>query len=297
MAGEIEKIRTVLSVADFGGFARAGRHLGLSATIVTRHVAELEADLGVQLFTRTTRKVALTDAGQVYVDKTRSIMEDLSEARATVQARQSGLQGPLKISVPLSFGQRFLPSIITRFRGLHPGVDLNLQLTDNMVDLASGAYDMALRISEMPTDQSTIWRRICLIPRLLLASPEYLAEAGVPSKPADLAQLLCLHYGDSAQSPVWRLSDGVETVQIRLNSCVTCNNGDLLGALAEQGQGIAVLPQFIVQPALDSGRLVTVLDGWYPPQIWLAAAFPPYDRLPARVAAFTEFIETEMTGP
>ncbi|MGZ2259562.1 LysR substrate-binding domain-containing protein [Roseobacter sp. A03A-229] len=297
MSGQIEYIRTFLAVMTEGGFSAAGRTLGLSPTIVTRHVAELEAELGVQLFTRTTRKVDLTDAGRLYADRVKPILHDLDAANEEVRHRQMGLSGPLRISAPMSFGTRLLPDIVTQFRVLHPAVHLQIQLTDRFVGIAEEGYDLALRISEPPQDLSTIWRKICPIDRVLVASPTYLDVRGRPTNPAQLQDHDCMHYTHAPATPLWRfLNDGDET-RIRLTPCFTCNNGDLLARLAQQGEGIALLPRFIVEEALHDNRLESLLTHWHAPDIWLTTTVPPYEQLPAKVAAFISFVEAYMSDP
>jgi len=262
MAGQIEHIATFLAVAQQGGFSVAGRALGLSPSIVTRHIADLEDHLGVQLFIRSTRKVALT--------------------------------GPLAVSAPLSFGMRVLPDIMGQFRILHPNVEINLQLTDRMVDIADEGYDMALRISGPPRDQTTIWSKISQIKRVIAASPNYLAKHGTPRTPQDLSAHACLHYAERLGPVVWPLNKGGQTHQIAIKPWLTCNNGDTLNALAEQGEGIVIMPLFIAQQGLEDGRLTQVLSDWSTPPIWLTATYPNYERLPTKVAAFSNFVQAAM---
>lgn len=294
MSGQLEHIRTFLAVAARGGFSNAARDLGLSPTIVTRHIAELEADLGVQLFTRTTRRVDLTDAGRSYQDKVAEVVRALDDANENVRARQVGLTGPLRVSAPMSFGTRFLPDIIAQFRILHPGVHLQLDLTDRFVDIASESFDLALRISEPPQDQMTLWKKICAIERIIVASPRYLSVRGVPERPESLRQHDCLFYGHGPRAPVWDFRKSGKDTRVRISPCFSSNSGDLLGQLAERGEGIAVLPRFIVRQAVESGALVQVLADWMPPDIWLAAATAPFETLPAKVETFAAFVEAQM---
>ena len=206
MSGQIEYIRSFLAVARNGGFSLAARALGLSPTIVTRHIGELEAQLGVQLFTRTTRKVDLTDAGRLYRRRVAPVVQELDAANADVRHRQIGLSGPLNVSVPMSFGLRFLPDIVAQFRTLHPGVTLRVALSDHFVDIAGEGFDLALRISRPPADLTTIWRKICQIPRVLVAAPAYVAVRGVPDDPAQLRDHTCLDYAHDDTVQPWVLS-------------------------------------------------------------------------------------------
>jgi len=293
MTGQIERIRVFIEVAERKGFAAAARHLGLSRSIATRYVADLETDLGVQLLVRTTRTVTPTLAGQIYLERARAISLDLDRANDLVREQQLSLSGMLRISAPLSFGQRFLPQAIAQFRILHADIDLKLDLTDRMVDIVSEDYDMALRISGPPTDKSTIWRKICQVPRVLVASPYYLSERGRPAVPADLSEHDCLGYSHFAGGRIWTFTQprsGAEDA-VAVRQPIECNDGDVIADLARQGAGIGLLPLFIVADHIEAGSLVPVLADWQTPDIWLTAYFPPYSTLPAKVRVFTEFIE------
>lgn len=291
MPGQIERIRIFLEVADQNGFAAGARVLGLSPTIVTRQVAELEVQLGVQLFVRTTRKISLTHAGSTYYQRVRPIVDDLNFAAEEVRQQQGTLSGPLTVSAPLSLGMQLLPDVIAQFRILYPEVKLNLQLSDRFIDILTEGFDMALRISGPPKDKSTIWRKICRVPRIMVAAPDYLSRHLAPKHPDELHRHNCLNYGEQTNNDTWWLSLAQKTISARLQSCLTCNNGNVLAQLAIRGEGIALLPTFIVADALEIGQLTQVLADWLPPEIWLTAYYPPYDRLPAKVAAFSDFIE------
>lgn len=293
MTGQIERIRVFIEVAERKGFAAAARHLGISRSIATRYVADLEADLGVQLLVRTTRTVTPTLAGQIYLERARTISLELDRANDLVREQQLSLSGMLRVSAPLSFGQRFLPQAVAQFRILNADMDLKLDLTDRMVDIVSEDYDMALRISGPPTDKSTIWRKICRVPRVLVASPFYLSERGRPGVPADLSGHDCLGYSHFAGGRTWTFthpqSGGTSTVAV--HQSIECNDGDVIADLAQEGAGIGLLPLFIVAERVEAGILVPVLSDWQTPEIWLTAYFPPYSALPAKVRVFTEFIE------
>jgi DNA-binding transcriptional LysR family regulator len=293
MAGHFERIRVFLEVAERQSFAAAARALGFTRSQTTRYVSELEAEMGVRLLTRTTRQVSLTAAGRLYLDRAKSIVAELARTEELVRQQQQTLKGEIRVSVPLSFGLRFLPDAILQFRTLYPEVRLKLNLTDRFVDVMSEDYDMALRISGPPSDKTSVWRKIQSAPRVLVASPAYLRRKGPLDSPDDLAEHDCLAYAHTADRVSWVLrnveSEDVRTVHI--DSCLTCDDGDLIGELAARGEGVALLPRFIVAKSLESGALVEVLTSWKAPEIWLSAFYPPYDHLPAKVQTFTSFIE------
>jgi DNA-binding transcriptional LysR family regulator len=292
MLGKVEKIQVFLAVATLGAFGAAARQLNMSPPVVTRLVAELETELGVQLLVRTTRKVALTQAGRQFLGKSKEALDLLQQAEAFVRAEQNSLVGDLRVNAPMSFGLHFMASVAGQFRSLHPKVKLKLSLTDSFIDILTADVDMALRISEPPKDKSTIWRKICPVPRVAVASPGYLAERGTPREPRDLLNHNCLGYGNLAGGQNWAFTSHKGVKQVIAPTCsIECDNGDVLADLAVMGEGIAILPEFIVQRHLAQKRLQVVLKPWTLPAIWLTAFYPPYVRLPAKVAAFTALIE------
>jgi DNA-binding transcriptional LysR family regulator len=295
--GKIEKIHIFLRVAELGSFAAAARRLNLSPSVVTRVVAELEQDLGVQLFVRTTRKVALTGAGQNFVEKAGRAAQHLQEAEDFVRAKQNSLSGELRVNAPLSFGLRFLARSVSQFQKRYSDVTLKLSLGDSFIDILSSDFDMALRISGPPTDKSTIWRKIKEVPRVLVASPPYLKRMGTPFEPKQLISHRCLAYSNLASGVEWRFRSAKDEKQnINPKFSFECDNGDVLAELAMLNEGITLLPRFIVERHVADGKLEVILPEWKAPTIWLTAYYPPYDILPAKVKAFTSFIEDSVEG-
>ncbi|MBW4708962.1 LysR family transcriptional regulator [Roseobacter sp. YSTF-M11] len=293
MAGHLERIKTFIAVANAQSFSAAARLQNNSSSAVTRHIAELEETLGVQLFVRTTRKVSLTQAGVQYFEKVHPLVSGIAAADDTARAYQEALSGRLQISCPLSFGTRFLVEPLTEFASLHPGIDLKINLTDSFVDIIRDDYDMALRISAAPADKSTIWRKIRPVPRCLVAAPGYLETAAGLAAPSDLQNHRCLGYSNQSEGGVWQLAGTSENTMrpVRLPSGFACNNGDLIAQMAIAGQGIALLPRFIVQDAIEKNLLTEVLTDWQAPEIWLTAFYPPYQKLPLAIDQFTEVFE------
>lgn len=283
------------AIAQQKSFAAAARDMSVSPPVATRMLADLEAELGVQLLVRTTRQVSLTSAGTRFLDAIIPALAQLHEAEAMARQNQANLVGDLKVNAPLSFGQRFLATAVNRFRVLHSGVRLNLTLTDEMIDIVAADADMALRISEPPRDKSTIRRKICKVPRILAGAPSYLVQHGTPQTAADLKDHSLLGYSTSREAQVWRLTSGDADVTVS-SFCFECNNGEVLAELATLGEGIVMLPEFILKAEIAKGSLVKILPDWKPPQLWLTATYPPYSVLPAKVSAFTSFIE-DAIGP
>ncbi len=293
--GELESIRVFLAVSEQQSFAGAARQLGLTPASVTRTVAALEDRLGLQLLVRTTRQVSLTSAGAVYAARVTPLVEGLSRAVDETREAQGMTAGRIRISAPMSLGVKVLPDVLSQFATLHPQTGVSVILSDGFVDIVEGDYDLAIRISGPPADKSTIWRKICRVPRVLVAAPGYLASRDMPETPDELSALACLGYGANASGEVWHLSKGAGSRSFRTGGTFSANNGDFLARLAVNGEGVALLPRFIVADDLAAGRLVELLPDWSAPDIWLTLFYPPYDRLPLRVATFSDFFETHVT--
>jgi DNA-binding transcriptional LysR family regulator len=293
--GELEAVRVFLAVAEKRGFAAAAAALGMTPSAATRAVAALEARLGVQLFIRTTRTVALTAAGSLYADRVRPLTAGLEQAAQETRETQGLVAGTLRVAAPLSLGLKVLPPVLSQFGLVHPSVRVALSLTDAFVDILDGSADLAIRVSGMPTDKSTIWRKLCPVPRLLVAAPSYLLARGTPQSPDDLSEHDLLAYGGEAAGESWELRYEARRSVVRAAGRFRADSGDLLAALAINGEGIALLPRFIVSDALASGGLVPVLETWQPEELWLTLYYPPYERLPLRVATFSDFFEVHVT--
>jgi len=289
--GELESIRTFLAVAEQRSFTGAARELGMTPASVTRTISALEARLGVQLLLRTTRTVSLTSAGAVYAARVAPLAAALAEAAEETRGLHGVTSGLLRISAPLSLGLKVLPSVLSQFAAIHPHTHVALTLTDSFVDIVAEDYDLAIRISGPPADKSTVWRKICRVPRVLVAAPAYLTARTTPQTPDDLAAFACLSYGAEARGERWELTKGQTHRSHAAKGGFSANNGDLLAQLAVNGEGIALLPRFIVEEALRSGTLVQILADWNAPDIWLTLYYPPYETLPRRVATFSDFFE------
>ncbi|WP_420962914.1 LysR substrate-binding domain-containing protein [Brucella sp. IR073] len=292
---DLNDIRVFLAVARQGSFVAAARQLSMTAPSVTRAVSSLEQRLGVQLLLRTTRQVSLTSAGAVYAARVGPLLEAFDTAAEEVRAEEGEAAGLIRLNAPLSLGQRILPDIISGFRAEHPGIAVSATLTDRFIDIVNDSFDLAIRISEPPRDKSTIWRKICRVRRILVASPGYLAVNGTPDMPDDLDDAACIAYDEEALAEGWELTHAGRTRRVRAGKVLAANNGDLIARLAENGEGVALLPFFIVEEALGAGHLVQILPDWQPPELWLTLYYPPYDKLPMRVGKFSDFFETYVT--
>ena len=288
-------LQIFLAVAEHRSFVSAARHLAMTPPAVTRAVSALEDQLGVQLLLRTTRQVSLTSAGAAYAARIAPLIRGLAEAAAELQERHGQAAGLIRINAPMSMGERVLPDVISQFRTLFPQVSLALTLTDRHIDIVSENVDLAIRISTQPKDKLTIWRKITEVRRCFVAAPQYLSRVGTPESVDDLSGHCLLSYDAEAGPETWDLTNGPKRRRVVAGDVLSSNNGDLIAKLAVNGEGIAMLPQFIVDEPLKSGALVQVLHDWHPPQLWLTLYYPPYDKLPMRLVTFSDFFERYVT--
>jgi DNA-binding transcriptional LysR family regulator len=285
----LKALRTFLLAAEKRNFAQVARELDTTPASVTRTIAALENELGVQLFVRTTRQVALTTDGAVYAARIAPAVKALDEARREMQDAHKSDEGRLRINSPMSFGQRVLPQLLSGFRDLYPRIEVEISLTDQFLDMVEADFDLAIRISAPPSDKFTIWRKICEIRRLLVAAPGS-PWAGV-RHPNELPADACLGYSSESRRETWQLANGGVSLTISAGRAISANNGEVLANVAADGAGVALLPTFIVAEHLRTGRLVPILPDLCPPQLWLTLYYPPYQKLPPRIATFSAFFE------
>ncbi|MBB3570922.1 LysR family transcriptional regulator [Rhizobium sp. BK491] len=291
---DYKALKTFLLAAEKRNFAQVARELDLTPAAVTRAIAALEDDLGVQLFVRTTRQVSLTTDGAVFAAQIKPAVEALENARKDVRNAHKADQGCLRISAPTWFGKAVLPPILSGFRRLNPKISFEISLSDGLVNIVDDDYDLAIRISSQPSDKFTIWRKIRVVPRILVAAPA--SRYAEMRHPSELTSDDCLAYSDESRGENWVLSDGVSSMTISAGRAFSANNGEILADMAADGAGVAMLPGFHVSEHLRTGRLVHVLRGWAPADLWLTLYYPPYQALPPRIASFSKFFEEQVAA-
>jgi len=288
---ELKPIRVFLEVAALRSFSAAARSLRMTPATVTRTIARLEEDLGHQLLLRTTRQVSLTSAGAVVAARYRTVIEEFDKVTRALEHASQPHRGRLSVNAPMSFGMRLMPGLVDNFRLAYPNIALSVTLEDQLIDVVDEGSDLAIRISSPPTDKSTIWRKICEVPRMAVAAPRLFERCSRPQTPEDLDRNHCLSYSSRETPETWRFSKGPLKRTVTSGSSIISNNGDFLYELALAGAGIAVLPEFIVQDGLRDGQIERVLPDWETAPLWLSLYYPPYDALPPLVATFTDFFE------
>ena len=284
-------MRVFVRAASAGSLSAAGRHLGMSPAMATKHVNALEARLGVKLFHRTTRRLSLTEAGSNYLDACQRILPEIDEAEAAASSQRNKASGLLRMNVPLSFGTRFIAPLLPAFCQLHPEVRVELGLSDAQLDLISGNWDLAIRIGRL-ADSPLQTRQLGDSCMLVCAAPDYLDRRGVPRTVGDLAQHNCLSYTLSAMQDGRHWAFGVRgEIRVPVHGNLLANNGDALLAAAVAGQGIIYQPHFIVGDALKQGQLVALEMDKPPIKLGgIHVLYPPDRRPPAKVRVMIDYL-------
>ncbi|MBL8689181.1 MAG: LysR family transcriptional regulator [Rhodospirillaceae bacterium] len=293
--GRLEDMEIFVRVVDAGSFTGAADRLGLAKSLVSRRLARLEERLGARLIARTTRKLALTEAGRAFYERARRLLEETADAEATAMATAADLKGRLRIAAPMSFGQLHLAPAVGRFLADHPEVEIDVDLNDRFVDLVGEGYALAIRIGRLK-DSSLVARKLASSRMVLCASPAYIARRGRPKTPADLAQHDCLLYTNRAAGDVWRFRSGGRTTAPPIRARIAANNGDFLARAAIDGLGIALLPSFIVFEALAKGELEELPCGEPLDDSAIHAVLPAGRQPPLLVRRFVDFLVSEF-GP
>lgn len=290
---KLKSMSMFVRVAELGSFSAAARQLGIARSIVTRHIAQLESELGIKLITRSTRRLTLTSAGSAYLEKCREILDLIESAETELAQEHQALRGVVRISLPLSYGIKRLAPLLLDFAEQHPAVHLEMNYTDSQVDLIEEGVDLAIRVTRRLAD-SDIVRRIGTVRVLVAASPAYLARHGEPRHPAELIDHDCLSYTGSGNFDVWQfLVDGVPTgfsVRAHLHS----NNGDVLNQAAVKDMGITYQPDFIVAESIETGRVKPILSAYPPPELGVYVMLPSNRQIPYRVRVLIDFLANRL---
>lgn len=287
---QLEAMAAFVAVAGRLGFAAAARDLGISPAALTRRVGALEAHLGVRLLQRTTRRVALTEAGARYLEQANAILTRIKEADAAVAALADAPRGRLRIALPTAFGQRYVVPLIPEFMALHPEVAVELVFGNTYVDLIEKGIDVAVRVGVLDTQPDLTVRTLAPHPALLVAAPDYLARRGTPLEPEDLSahDALVFGYAQVALRDRWTLTRNGAARTVPLQPRLTSENPEALRIAVVAGCGVAAMAMSIVGPDLRAGRVVPILTDWALPETSVFVAFPSSRQLAPKVRAFLD---------
>jgi DNA-binding transcriptional LysR family regulator len=287
---DFEGLAIFAKVVELRSFAAAAVELALSKATVSKAVSRLEERLGARLFNRTSRRLALTDAGQKLAERATRLLLDGEAAENETLAQSVAPRGLVRLAVPMTFGVKAVAPILPEFLAEYPDVAVDLHLSDAMVDLIGEGFDAGLRIASLP-DSSLIARRLCAMPRYTVAAPSYLKRHGRPTHPMHLAQHKCLGYAYLSTAGVWHYTNAAgEQASVRPAGPLRVNNGEALMPALLAGLGIADLPDFVVGEAIASGAVEVILKGWKQTEASVHLVMPPGGPRPARVEALAEFL-------
>ncbi|KVF76494.1 LysR family transcriptional regulator [Burkholderia sp. FL-7-2-10-S1-D7] len=278
-------------VAETGSFAKAADTLGLSQPTVSKAIARLEKRLGEMLLYRTSRKLSLTPTGELLRDRVSRLLADaeLIESEASAQALEA--HGLVRVNAPMSFGLRHLSPLLPTFLERYPRIDIDLVLTDHIVDIVSGGFDVAIRIAEL-SDSSLRSRKLCAVRRPLVASPAYLDQRGRPSHPRDLEHHMCVIYTNLPTPEYWRFHHISSSIEfgVPVQGRIRTNNSDVILPALIDGNGLALQPEFLVRDELQRGELEEVMHDWKIADIDVNLVTPPGTLRAARVTVLLDFL-------
>lgn len=278
------------------GFAKAAEALDTSPANVTRYLNDLEAHLGTRLLNRSSRRMSLTESGEALYERARAILEDVAEAEALSSMSTLHPRGTLRINAPLSFGVLHLAPLWPRFLARYPDIELDVALSDRVVDIVEEGYDMAIRISRVAANAHAA-RKLATSRNVVCAAPDYVARRGMPMTPDDLLGHACIGYRYSATADEWNFLDRDGRAHaVRVPCMMHTNNGDTARAAAIGGAGVIWQPQFLVGADLRAGRLVEVLPGYRMPDIDILALYPSRRHLSAKVRVMIDFLVEAFQG-
>lgn len=276
-------------VVTLGSYAEAGRALGLTRSAVSKAVMELEQLLGARLLDRTTRRLSTTEAGRAYFESCVDLLARIEETELQVSRLHDEPRGVLKVNAPVSFGTLWLGPLMAAFMAAYPDLRIELTLNDRFIDPIEEGVDVTIRIGILP-DSSLIARRLAPAKRVLVASPAYIKHFGTPKQLDDLARHRCLNYGHTTTLQRWQLTQAGSPVTVAINAVLCSNNGDVLKAAALNGQGIALLPTFLVGPEIKARRLRTVLPDFPPTELGIYALYAPNRYLATKTRVLIDFL-------
>ena len=260
---KLRGMETFIAVVESGSFTGAAARLEMSAVMVGKYIAQLEARLGTRLLERNTRRQSLTDAGRVYYDEAKRVLEQLAVAESAVERLRAAPAGTLRVSAPTSFGGCVIAPLTATFLQAWPDVRVELDLTNRMVDLIDEGVDLAIRIGDIHNDD-LVAKYLCAYRMVICAAPDYLARHGTPQTPADLVDHLCLSHTVWTARNEWRLPGVEGEVRWKRDAILRCNDGYGLRMAARAGAGLLLQPEVLVAEELENGKLIRVLEDFTP---------------------------------
>ncbi len=291
MTETLNAMKIFVRVVETGSFSEAGRKLSVAPSSISRQINDLEDALGVVLFQRTTRKLSLTEAGELYYPHAVRIISDVEEAKLAISDLDGSPSGVLRLNIPNVLSRRYIVPIIVKFQEQYPNVEVVLISSDQVMDMIEQRIDLTIRLGAL-NDSSLMARKIISGRRVLCASPKYFKKNAHPKTPEDLIEHNCLTFRSNAGSNVWKFKNKQNSIsEIRTAGKFYSNNGEALVAAALAGSGIILVPEWLVNEELNRGQLVEVLTNYHsiPKETPVYALYQRQKHLPPKVRAFIDF--------
>lgn len=293
-------LKMFVETVDAKGFSAAARRLDLATSSVTRALDGLETSLGAVLLNRSTRVITVTEAGATYYQRARKILDAVEEADALIADRGEVPVGQLRVSLPVAFGRRCIAPYLGNWLAKYPQLEVEVTLTDDIVDLIGERIDLSVRLGSPASYDNVVAREIGRFRRRVVASPAYLDSQGIPADPVELVNHHCLRFSYGARDQIWTFRQGDSETTVPVGGRFRSNNAEVLREIALAGAGVGLLPDWLVDDDIDTGRLTALFDAWSvnPDQASsaISALYLPNQRGSRRIAAFLEFLAT-LPGP
>jgi len=285
----LDGLKTVVAVVETGSFTSASERLGISKALVSKYVGEVEKKLGIRLFNRTTRQLALTEAGRRYYQQSVTLLEQYMALVDNVTGEQSKPRGLLRVSAPVTFGEMILSPLLPKFLTLYPDLHIELVLTNSAIDMLEEGIDVRLRIGGVD-DSSMIARHLKTFPLVLCASSAYIVKNGLPKTPQQIAEHKCIIDSNFRIGKQWPfISPDGQAVTVDVQSAISVNSPQAVREVAIAGGGIAMTPEFIVEDAINDGKLISILPEFTTLEFGLYAIYPHRKYVAKKVRCFIDF--------
>ncbi|MEW8437714.1 MAG: LysR family transcriptional regulator [Candidatus Thiodiazotropha taylori] len=290
---KLQAMATFVQIAEHGSLTAAAQVMDKSLPSVVRVLASLEDSLQVRLFNRTTRRIALTEEGRLYLDQCRKILADVEEAERSLGQHQSELQGLITVTAPIRFGEMHVAPAVSAFLKRYPKTRVNLTLHDRLVDLLEEGVDIAVRIAHLP-DSTLIAKPVSSVKQVVCASPALLEQVGVPELPDELSNLPCVQFTGMSSSPEWEFVRAEQQQVVPIKSTLACNQVGASLHACLSGVGFGRFLCYQTAPYLKDGRLVKVLSNYEPAALPLSLVYPHARLLSARVRAMVDWLSSSL---
>ncbi|WP_144211737.1 LysR substrate-binding domain-containing protein [Shewanella donghaensis] len=284
-----EGVYEFVAVAETDSFTAAGKRLSISTAQVSRQISQIENRLTTKLFYRTTRKVSLTEEGQIFYRHCRQVIDGLEEAERAISSLQNKPQGLIKLTTPVTYGESFIMPIVTDYMQQYPDVEVICELTNSQLDLVDGGYDLAIRLGHLP-DSSMMAKRLTSREQFVCAAPDYINRFGAPYSLSELSQHNCL----VGSQPHWHFNEGGKQRSIKVQGNLQCSSGISLLNAAIKGLGIVQLPGYYVADAISEGRLSVILESYKQQQEGIWALYPHNRHLSPKVRLLVDKLAAEL---